>query len=155
MKAAILTGIGKRFITRINDRAVELHPFEQIVVDVIRALADLEMTISPRTAQVAAKFRAGRGADATGANVKLPEGQKGEQRKHVAFGQRRGTANEVILMAAEGRAGIVIDVIANEANLIGDAQILDRLHQDGVAGAVVAQNVDEAEAFGRAVFEVA
>ena len=35
----------------------------------------------------------------------------------VGLGQRRGAAHEVIFVAAEGRAGIMVDVIADEIDL--------------------------------------
>ena len=47
MESAIFASVSQWFIAGIDDGAIELHPFEKIVVDVIRALADLKMAVRP------------------------------------------------------------------------------------------------------------
>ena len=42
MNAAILIGVGQRFISRIHDGSILLHPFEEIVHDMVGALRDLK-----------------------------------------------------------------------------------------------------------------
>ena len=42
MDATVLIRIGQGFISRIDDGAILLHPFEEIVHDVIGALRDLK-----------------------------------------------------------------------------------------------------------------
>ena len=50
MEPAILSRVGQRFIPGVDDRPVELHPLKQVVVDVVRPLADLKVTVRSRTA---------------------------------------------------------------------------------------------------------
>jgi hypothetical protein len=54
MKASILPRVSQRLIPRINNRAIELHPFEKVVIDVIGALADLKVTVRAMPQKVAA-----------------------------------------------------------------------------------------------------
>src|SRR5205823_2767984 len=42
MQAPILPGVGQRFIACVDDGAIVLHPFEEIVLDIIRPLRDLK-----------------------------------------------------------------------------------------------------------------
>ena len=42
MNATVLIRIGQGFISRIDDGAILLHPFEEIIHDVIGALRDLK-----------------------------------------------------------------------------------------------------------------
>src|SRR5438309_9393323 len=127
----------------VDHRAIKLNPLEQIVVDVIGALTDLEMAVRTRAHQVTAQFCAGCRTDATSSDVKLTQSQKRKEREHVRFGQRRGTANQIIFVATKGRAGIMIDIVANETDLVIQTQILNGLEQDRVASAVVTKNIDE------------
>ena len=118
MQSAVFPRVGQRFVAGINNRAIKLHPFEQIVVDVIGPLADLEVAVRAMPEQIAAEFRAGRGTHSARADKELAQSQKSEERKNVRFGERGGTADQVVFMAAKGRARIVIDIIANEADLV-------------------------------------
>jgi hypothetical protein len=45
MEAAVFASIGEWFVAGVDDGAIELHPLEEVVVDVIGALADLEMAV--------------------------------------------------------------------------------------------------------------
>jgi len=47
VEAAVFAGVGQRFIAGVDDGAVELHPFEQVVGDEIGALADLKRRAGP------------------------------------------------------------------------------------------------------------
>src|SRR6266404_2900887 len=49
----------------------------------------------------------------------------------------------------------MIHVVADETDLLVQVHLLEGLEENGVAGAVVAQQVDQRKTFGRAVFEVA
>ena len=42
VQAAETARVGERFVARVDDGAVELHPLEKVVVDVVRALAHLK-----------------------------------------------------------------------------------------------------------------
>ena len=58
-------------------------------------------------------------------------------------------------MAAEGGAGIVVHVVADETDFLLQPQRPDRLEQNGVARLVVAQDIQQAQALGRAILQVA
>jgi DNA-binding transcriptional LysR family regulator len=47
VQAAVFARVGQRFVARVDDGAVELHPLEQVVVDVIGPLADLIIAPGP------------------------------------------------------------------------------------------------------------
>ena len=79
MEAAVFARVRERFITRIDNRAVELHPLEQIVVDIIGALADLEMAVRAVAQEVAAQLRAGRRPHPPRADKKLPQSEEGQE----------------------------------------------------------------------------
>src|SRR5690349_23067869 len=142
MQPAVLAGIGQRFIAGVDNGAIELHPFKQVVVDVIGALADLEMVVRARADQVAAQLRSRSRSNPAGTDIKLPERKKSQQRQYIGLGQRSGTAHQIIFMATESGARVVLDVVADEADLFSQAQVLNGLDENGVASAVVAQHVD-------------
>src|ERR1700722_15348694 len=73
----------------------------------------------------------------------------------IAFGQRCGAAHQVILMAAKGRAGIMINVVADEMDVAVHVHGAHGLQENRVASLVVAQDIQQAQAFGRAILEVA
>ena len=104
MEAAIFPRVGQRFVAGIDDGAIELHPLEKIIVDVVRPLADLEMAVRAVPQQVAAQLGAGGRADPPGPGKKQAQRQKRQQGQNIAFGERRGTAHEVVLVAAKGCA---------------------------------------------------
>src|SRR4029079_474165 len=80
MQAAIRAGVGPWFLARVDDSAVELDPFKQIVVDVIGALADLKVIVRSWPHEVASEFGTGCGSDTSGAHIKLAQSEKGQQR---------------------------------------------------------------------------
>jgi hypothetical protein len=127
MEAPIFPRIGERFVPSINDRAIKLHPLKKIVVDIVRALADLKMAISSMTQKVAAKFRTRGGTDSACTHKQLTQSKKRQQRQNVCLSQRSGTPDEVIFVATKCRTGIVIDIITDEADLVRKAQVFDRL----------------------------
>ena len=43
MEAPVFAVVGERLVPRVDDRAVELHPLVNVVYDVVRALAELEV----------------------------------------------------------------------------------------------------------------
>ena len=49
----------------------------------------------------------------------------------------------------------MIDIVADEADLVGEVHFFKRLQQDRVSGPVVAKQIDQGETFGRAVLEMA
>ena len=57
-------------------------------------------------------------------------------------------------MTAECRARAVIDIVLEERNGVADAQLIERLLQELVAGHVVGDHIAQVEALGRRVLEV-
>ena len=155
MEPAVTAGIGQRFVPRVDDGPVELHPFEEIVVDVVRPLADLEEIGFPRPGQIAPRLRRHGRAHPARPAEQHAHSEEGQQRQDVSLGQLGRTSDEVVLVAAERRARIVVDVVPDEADLAGHSQLLDRLADHGVAGLVVTEHVKEREAFGRAELKMA
>src|SRR6185295_10927362 len=48
----------------------------------------------------------------------------------------------------------MINVVANETHLVGEVHLLDGLEQDGVTGSIIPKQIDQRQAFRRAVFEM-
>ena len=42
MQPSIIARVRQRFVAGVDDGAVVLHPLEEVILDVVRALADLE-----------------------------------------------------------------------------------------------------------------
>lgn len=155
VEAAEALGIGQGFVAGIDDGAVELDPFEEVVVDVIGALAELEIGVGPGSEVVAAVFGAQGGTDSAGAGEEGAEGEEGEDGEDVGLGEGSGATQEVILMTTESGAGVVVDVIADEAGAGVEIEILKGLLHQQVTGAVVSEEVVKGQALGGAVLEVA
>ena len=155
MQAAVFPRIGEGFVARVDNGAVELHPLKQVVIDVIRALADLEMAVGAVPQQIPAQLRAGRRTDPARAGEEQTQRQKREQSEYVVLRQGGGTPDEIIFVAAERRAGVMVHVVANEVDLIGQVHLLEGLQENGVPGPVVAQQINQRQTFRRAIFQMA
>ena len=114
MQSPILPWISKRFVASIDDRAVVLHPLKEIVLDVIRPLADLERDRRFGTRQFEIERKRICLPYSSGASENLPRREKTEQRAEHRRRELRFAPHEVVLMAAECRAGLVIDVVLDE-----------------------------------------
>lgn len=155
VEAAEAGGISEGFVAGIDDGAVELHPLEEFVIDVIGALAELEKRMGAGAEVVAAVFGAEGRADSSGAGVESAQGEEGEDGEDIGLGEGCGTSEEVIFVAAEGGAGVVVDVVADESGAGSEIEILEGVLDQQIAGAVVGEEVVEGQALGGAVFEVA
>ena len=62
--------------------------------------------------------------------------------------------HQVVLVATEGRAGHVIDVVLDEGDFLAHAERFEGRLQEQVAGEVVGHRVPDHAAFGRGVFEM-
>ena len=116
MKPAIFPVIGQRFVARVDDRAIELHPLVDVVHDVIGALAELEIDRRFRCGGFEIKRERIGLADAARAGKNLARGEKREQRAESRGRELHLALHQVILVAAEGRAGVMIDVVLDERN---------------------------------------
>ncbi len=72
------------------------------------------------------------------------------------FGSENGAKrwSEIVFVTAEGRAGVVVDIVAKEADASAEAEGRHRVQQDAIAGAIIAHDVGHVAAFRRAEFEV-
>jgi hypothetical protein len=155
VEAAEAFGIGEGFVAGIDDGAIELHPLEEFVIDVIGALAELEKGMGAGAEMVAAVFGTEGGADAAGAGEEGAEGEEGEDGEDIGLGEGSGTSEEVIFVAAEGGAGVVVDVVADETGAGSEIEILEGLLDQQITGAVIGDEVVKGQALGGAIFEVA
>src|SRR5258708_1039981 len=137
METAILARVGEWFIASVNDGAVVLHPLEEIILDVIGALADLKKGGFLALHDFSAKSRRPNRADSPRAGKQNPKCQEGEERKHVLFVKRRFAVERVVFVTAKGRAGVMVHVVADETDFVLQLQSVDRFLEQQVAGAIV------------------
>ncbi len=72
MQPPILSVIGQRLISRVDDGAIELHPLIDVVHDVVGALAELKIDLCLRLLRLEVERQRIRLADATCACENLP-----------------------------------------------------------------------------------
>src|SRR5437899_1703716 len=113
MEAAILARVGQWLITSVNNGAIVLHPLEEIILDVIRPLADLKQRRFLALHDFAAKARGPNRADAPRPGEQNPEGEESEQREDVFLVERCLAIERVVLVTAEGGAGVMVHVVAD------------------------------------------
>ena len=108
--------VGEGFVAGVNDGAVVLDPFEEIILDVIGALADLEEGGVFALDDLAAKTDGANGTDTAGAGEQDAQGQEREEGKDVFLVERGLAVEGIVFVAAEGCAGVVVDVVPDEAD---------------------------------------
>ena len=118
MEPAIFPVIGQRLIARVDDGAIELHPLVNVVDDVIGALAQLEIDVDLGLRQLEIERERVRLSDSPGAGENLASGEKCEQRAENRRRELRLAFHQIVLVAAESRTGVVVDVVFDEGNAI-------------------------------------
>ena len=113
--------IGQRLVARVDDRAIELHPLVNVVHDVIGPLAELEIDRFFRRRHIEIEGEGIGLADPARAGENLPGGEKSEQRAESRGGKLGLALHQIIFVAAESRAGVMIDVVLDEGNRVGHA----------------------------------
>src|SRR5262249_5195775 len=114
MESTIFAVIGEWLIARIDDCAVELHPLINVVHDVIRPLAELEVNrLFARWDLEIESERVGLSNSAC-AGENLAGGQEGEQSPERSRSELCLAPHEVILVATEGSPGVMVDVVLDE-----------------------------------------
>ncbi len=121
VQTPVFTVVREGFVARVDDGAVELHPLVDVVDDVVGALADLEVHRRVRARHLEIKRQRVRLPDPARAGENLPRGQEREQRPQTLLGELRLALHQIILVAAEGRPGVVVDVVLEKRHLFGDA----------------------------------
>src|SRR5438552_17548105 len=119
MQPAIFSIIGQRLIARVDDRAIELHPLINVVHNMIGPLTDLEIDRGIAFSDFEVERQRIRPADPTSACKNLARRKKSEERTERGRGELRFALHQIIFMATEGCAGLMIDVVFDERNTIG------------------------------------
>src|SRR5439155_25748270 len=122
MQAPILPVIGQRFIPRVDDGAIELHPLIDVVHDVIGALAQLKIDLRLLRRRLKIKRQRIGLANTAGAGEDLSRCQKGEQRSKNRRRELRLSFHQVILVATKSGAGVMINVVLDKGDAAGCPQ---------------------------------
>ena len=146
--------IRQRFVARVDDRAVELHPLVNVVHDVIRALADLKRDRLLRFHFIERKQRRIRLSHTPRSSENLPRRQKRKQRPNDGRVKLHLAPHQIVFVAAKRRPRVVIDVVLHKRHLVARAHFLDRLLHEQIAREVVSNNIFQRAALGRSVFEM-
>src|SRR5215218_10260638 len=154
MQAPVFAVVGQRLVARIDDGAVKLHPLVNVVHDVIRALTDLERDRALRGRRLEIERERIRLPDAARAREDLARGEKREQRPEDGRTELRLPFHEIILMATEGRAGVMVDIVLDEGNPLRHPERVQTRLEKLIAGEVVGDEVAEMNALRRGILEV-
>ncbi len=154
VQATIFPVIGQRLVAGVDNRAVELHPLVDVVDDVIGALGNLEPDRTRPARTVKLERQRVRLAHPPGTGKDLARGQERQQPTQDLRRELRATFHQVVLVTAERRAGMVIDVVFQETNLAGHPHLDQRPLQQQVARPVIRHDIPHAETFRRGVFQV-
>ncbi len=141
MEPAVFPVIGQRLVARVDDGAIELHPLVDVVHDVVGALAELEIDVDLRLRELEIERERVRLPHPARAGENLARGEKGEQRAEHGRRELRLAFHQIILVAAKGRAGVVIDVVLDERNAVRRAERLEGRLQQLVARDVVGHHI--------------
>src|SRR2546423_1254513 len=125
MKPAIFPIIGQGLVPGVDDRAIELHPLVNVVDDVIGALAELEIDVPLGLRQLEIEGERIRLPDAAGASENLTSSEKGEQSAEDRRRELGLALHQIVLVAAKSGAGVVIDVVLDERDAVGSAEIFE------------------------------
>ena len=106
--------IGQRLVARVDNGAIELHPLVDVVDDVIGALAELKIHVHLGLRELEVERERVRLPHPARARENLARGEESQQRAEHRRRELRLALHQVILVAAEGRAGVVIDVVLDE-----------------------------------------
>ena len=118
MQPPIFAIIGQRLVARIDDGAIELHPLVDVVHDVIGALADLKIDLRLRLRHFEIECERIRLTDPARAGEKLSRRKKREKRSQDRRSELRFAPHQIILVATKSRAGVMIDIVFDEADAI-------------------------------------
>ncbi len=166
MNAPVLIRVGQRLISGIDDRAVLLHPFEEIIHDVIGALRDLKR--EERLLRVAmarasrhkesihlnpAVLRA-RCADTPGPCKDLPGHEEGHKGSEASPRKGKAPRDEIVLVRSKGRIGFMIHIVLDQRHRVGQTEILNRILQQLIAGAVGGHHIAERFTLRRGPFQM-
>ncbi len=155
MNSAELIRIGQWFISGIDDGTILLHPFEEVIHDVISTLRKLKrknrllrvaMGRSSRNDE-SIHLNPGilrpRPADTSGSSKDLPGDQEGHKGPEAAPRKGETSRHEIVLVRSKGRIGFMIHIILDQRNRVGQTEVLNRILQQLIAGAVGGHHITE------------
>jgi len=114
MEPPVFSIISERLIAGVDNGAIELHPLVDVVHNMIGALAELEIHGHFGLRELEIERERVRLSHPTRACENLARGEKSQQCAEHGRRELRFPLHEIILVATEGRAGFVIDVVFDE-----------------------------------------
>src|SRR4029077_20155301 len=148
MNAPVLIWISQRFISGIHDGPILLHPFEEVIHDVICPLRELKrkdrllritVTRAPRYDEpvhlnpgVLGTSR----ADTPRSRKYLPGNQERHKGSEAAPRKGKAPRDEIVLVRSECRIGFMIHIVLDQRHRVGQTEVLNRILQELIAGAV-------------------
>src|SRR5947209_20205280 len=114
MEPPIFSVVGERLVARVNDRAVELHPLVNVVDDMVRPLAQLEIDMCLRLRQLEIECQRVRLPHPSRAGKNLAGREKRQQGPEYGRGELRLPSHQIILVAAESGTGVVVDIVLDK-----------------------------------------
>ncbi len=147
MQPPILPVIGQRFIPRVDDGAIELHPLIDVVYDMIGTLAELKIDLLLLWRRLKIESQRIGLANTAGAGEDLSCCQKSEQRSKNRRRELRLSFHQVILVATKSGAGVMIHVVLDKGDAAGRAQGGERRLEQLVTGQVVSNEIAEMQTF--------
>src|SRR5205085_10891188 len=124
MQTTELAVVSQWLVTRVNDRAIELHPLVNVVDDVISSLADLEPQRRRIWRQIKIESEWMSLADASRPGVDLSCREKTKQRSEHYRRELCLATHQVVLVTAKSGAGVMVDIVFDEGNAIGSMELL-------------------------------
>ena len=114
MEPPIFAVIGQRFIARVNDGAVELHPLIDVVDDVVGALTELKRNRRFRLGRLEIECEWIGLPHSPGAGKNLSRRKKREQGPKHRRRELRLAFHQIIFVATKRCAGVMVDVVLYE-----------------------------------------
>src|SRR5213080_5526196 len=111
MQPAIFSVISQRFVARVDNGAIELHPLINVVHNVIGALTELKIDLGLRSRRLEIEREWIRLTDAPRASEDLTRRQESQQRSEDRGRELRLPFHQIMLVAAKCRSGVMIHVV--------------------------------------------
>ena len=166
MDTPVLIRIGQGLISRIDDGAILLHPFEEVIDDVIGALRDLkreERLLSVPMARASrhkepvhlnpAVLRTSR-TDTPCPCKDLPGNEESDKGSEASPGKGEPPRNKIVLVRSKGRIGFMIHIVLDQRHRIGQAEILNCVLEQLIAGPVGSHHIAERFTLRRGPFQM-
>src|SRR5512133_3464342 len=154
MQPPIFPVIGQRLVAGIDDGAIELHPLINVIDDVISTLAQLEIDLALWLWRLEIERQWVRLPDSPRSGKNLAGREKGQQRSKNRGGELRLASHQIILVATERRAGVMIHVVLDERDTVFRAKSNERRLQQVVSRQLVRDKIVQMQTFRRRVLDM-